>query len=70
MNSIGQLLLGLGLVLLTTGIAVLLLSHFGVHKLPGDIVIRHGHFTLYLPLGLMILLSLMLTIALNLFSRR
>jgi uncharacterized membrane protein len=70
MNSIGQLLLGLGLVLLATGLAALLLSHYGVHKLPGDIVIHRGHFTLYLPLGLMILLSLILTIVLNLFPRR
>ncbi len=70
MDSIGKLLLGLGLVLLATGIAVLLLSRYGVHKLPGDIVIRRGHFTLYLPLGLMILLSLVLTIVLNLFPRR
>jgi Protein of unknown function (DUF2905) len=41
-----------------------------VHKLPGDIIIRRGHFSLYLPLGLMILLSLVVTIVLNLFSRR
>jgi len=69
-DSIGKLLLGPGLVLLATGIAVLLLSRYGVHKLPGDIIIRRGHFTLYLPLGLMILLSLVLTIAPNLLSRR
>jgi len=69
MDSLGKLLLGLGLVLLATGIAVLLLSRYGVHKLPGDII-RGGHFTLYLPLGLMILLSLVLTIVLNLVSRR
>ena len=56
--------------MLATGIAVLLLSRYGVHKLPSDIVIHRGHFTLYLPLGLMILLSLVLTIALNLVSRR
>ena len=70
MDSIGKLLLGLGLVLLATGIAILLLSRYGVHKLPGDIIIHRGNFTLYLPLGLMILLSLVLTIVLNLFSRR
>jgi len=70
MDSLGKLLLGLGLVLLAVGITVLVLSRYGVHKLPGDIVIHRGHFTLYLPLGLMILLSLVLTIALNLVSRR
>jgi len=70
LNTLGKLLLGLGFVLLATGIAVLVLSRSGVHKLPGDIIIRRGNFTLYLPLGLMILLSLLLTIVLNLFSRR
>ena len=49
---------------------MLLLSHYGVHRLPGDIVIHRGHFTLYLPPGLMSLLSLILTIVLNLFSLR
>jgi Protein of unknown function (DUF2905) len=34
------------------------------------IVIHRRHFTLYLPLGLMILLSLVLTIVLDLVSRR
>ena len=49
---------------------VLLLTRVGVPRLPGDIVIRRRHFTLYLPLRLMIVLSLLLTLALNLFGRR
>jgi Protein of unknown function (DUF2905) len=27
------------------------MNGYGVHKLPGDIVIHRGNFTLYLPLG-------------------
>jgi hypothetical protein len=69
MDAVGKLLLGLGLGLVAAGVAFLLLSRFGVHRLPGDIIIRRRHFTLYLPLGLMILLSLVLTIVLNLISR-
>ena len=42
MDSLGKLLLGLGLVLLATGIAVLVLLRYGVHKLPGNIVIHRG----------------------------
>jgi DUF2905 family protein len=38
--------------------------------LPGDIVIRRGNFTLYAPIGLMILASVVLTVLLNLLSRR
>jgi hypothetical protein len=70
MESTGKLVLGLGLVLVAGGLAFLLLSRFGVRRLPGDIVVHRGNFTLYAPLGLMVILSLLLTIALNLFSRR
>jgi Protein of unknown function (DUF2905) len=70
MDSVGKLLLGLGLVLILAGIIFLVLVHFGVHRLPGGIVIRRRNFTLYLPLGLMIALSLLLTLLLNLFSHK
>jgi hypothetical protein len=33
-------------------------------------VVKRGNFTLYAPIGLMIVLSLALTIVLNLFLRR
>jgi Protein of unknown function (DUF2905) len=70
MDSLGKLLLGFGLALIVAGIVVLLLAHFGARRLPGDIVIHRGNFTLYLPFGLMILLSLLLTLLLNLFDRK
>ena len=34
-------------------------------NLPGDIVVKRDNFTLYAPLGTMLLLSVLLTIALN-----
>ncbi len=70
MDSAGRLLLGLGLALVVAGIAILLPARLGAHGFPGDIVIRRRHFTLYLPVGLMIALSLLLTLALNLFDRK
>jgi hypothetical protein len=70
MDNFGKLLLGLGLVFAVAGLALLLLSRLGAHGLPGDIVIRRRHFTLYLPIGLMILLSLLLTLVLNLVHRK
>jgi len=39
-------------------------------KLPGDIVVKKGTFTLYAPLMTGLILSLLLTLALNLWSRR
>ena len=52
------------------GLALLAAAKLGLHRLPGDIVIRRGRFGLYAPVGLMIVLSLILTIVLNLVSRR
>jgi hypothetical protein len=69
-STAGKILLATGLALAAAGIVFLLLARFGVTRLPGDVVVRRGNFTLYAPLGLMILLSVLLTIALNVFLRR
>ncbi|MEW6457837.1 MAG: DUF2905 domain-containing protein [Bacillota bacterium] len=42
----------------------------GIGRLPGDILIQRGNFTLYFPLATAILLSIILTLVLNLFFRR
>jgi len=57
-------------VLAIVGGAALLLSRLGVSRLPGDMVVRPKNVTFYFPLGLSILLSILLTVVLNLFSRR
>ena len=48
-----------------------MLVHYGVPlgRLPGDIVIRRGNFTLYFPLATGILVSVVLTILLALIRR-
>ena len=57
-------------MLLVLGAVFLLLARIGVGRLPGDVVLRRGNFTLYAPLGLMVVLSVVLTVALNLLLRR
>ena len=69
-ESLAKVLLGGALVLALLGGALFLAARLGVERLPGDIVVGRGNFTLYAPIGLMILLSIVLTIALNLFLRR
>ncbi len=66
----GKLLIGGAVVLLLLGSIFLLLSRFGLDRLPGDLVFRRGNFTVYAPIGLMIVVSVVLTILLNLFFRR
>ncbi|HWQ22475.1 MAG TPA: DUF2905 domain-containing protein [Gaiellaceae bacterium] len=70
MATLGKILLAAGVALVLLGAAFLLLARLGVTRLPGDLVVRRESFTLYVPLGLMIVLSVLLTIALNVFLRR
>jgi hypothetical protein len=70
METLGKGLLLTGLCLAIVGALLLLSARFGVLRLPGDIVWRKGNFTFYAPLGLMIAVSILLTLALNLFGRR
>ena len=69
METLGKALLVAGIVLLVAGACALLLARFGIGRLPGDIVIRRGNFTLYAPIGLMILASIVFTILLNVLRR-
>jgi hypothetical protein len=67
--SIGRLLIGLGILLVIVGGAIVLLGT--LPRLPGDIYIQRKGFTLYVPILGSVLVSLILTLLLNLlFARR
>jgi hypothetical protein len=51
-------------------VVLLLFSRLGISRVPGDIVIHRKNVTVYVPLGLSIVISLLVTLFLNLFSRR
>ena len=70
LEGVGKLLIGGAVALLALGGVLFLLGRFGVDRLPGDLVLRRGNFTLYFPIGLMILLSVVGTIVLNIVFRR
>jgi hypothetical protein len=70
LEGVGKLLIGGAVALLLLGGVFLVLGRFGVDRLPGDLVFRRGNFTLYFPIGLMILLSIIGTIVLNIVFRR
>jgi hypothetical protein len=70
MESLAKVLLGAAFVLALLGGAFFLAARLGLDRMPGDLTFRRGNFTLYAPIGLMIVLSLVLTIALNVFLRR
>ena len=70
LEAIGKLLIGGAIVLLVMGALFLLLGRLGLDRLPGDFVFKRGGVTVYFPIGIMILLSIVGTILLNLFLRR
>ena len=70
LEGLGRLLIGGAVVLFVFGIIFVLLGRFGMDRLPGELVLKRGNLTLYFPIGLMILLSVVGTILLNLFFRR
>jgi uncharacterized membrane protein len=70
LEGVGKVLIGGAVVLLVLGGVLFLLGRFGVDRLPGDLVVRRGNFTLYFPIGLMILLSVVGTIVINIIFRR
>lgn len=58
------------MVLLIAGGIFVLLGKLGVGSLPGDFSFKRGNLGVYLPLGSSILISIILTILLNLLLRR
>ena len=69
-ESLGRILIGVAIVLLVLGGLFLVLGRLGLDRMPGDLVFRRGNATVYFPIGLMILVSVVGTILLNLFFRR
>lgn len=70
LENVGKLLIGGAVLLLVLGGLFFVLGRMGLDRLPGDLVFRRGNATVYFPIGLMILLSILGTILLNIFLRR
>lgn len=61
MQDLGKLLIGLGIILIVSGLVFVLagkVPHLG--RLPGDILIQKKNFTFYFPLASSIIISLIL----------
>ena len=67
MQDAGRILLVFGILLALIGGALMV---FGRFSLPGDLTIRAGAVTVYIPIAASIILSILLTIAVNLFFRQ
>lgn len=71
MDNIGRLLMIGGVILFIVGGLVFLAARFGIPfgRLPGDIRIERDGFSFYFPLGSSIVISILLTILLNVIFR-
>jgi len=70
MRELGRVLIGLGCLAVVLGAALLLADRIPwLGRLPGDIVVRRGPVTFYFPLLTCVVLSVVLTIVVNLFWR-
>jgi uncharacterized protein HemY len=63
----GALLVIVGLIVVVFGLAIMVGLPLG--RLPGDIVIRRGNSTIYLPIVTCLVISLVLSLLLALFRR-
>jgi hypothetical protein len=69
-SELGRWLIILGVGLLVLGLLLTVVGRIpGLGRLPGDIVIQRENFTFYMPLGAMIVVSLVLTVLVNLIGR-
>jgi hypothetical protein len=71
LGGIGRLLLLGGVILAVLGIILIFAPSLPfIGRLPGDIRIETGNVRIYIPLGTMLVVSLILTLSLNLFNRQ
>jgi len=69
-NDLGRLLIIVGGSIIVLGVIVLLLARIpALGHLPGDIVFQRGGVTVIVPLATMVLISVVLTVLLNILGR-
>jgi hypothetical protein len=68
-DPIGRLLIIAGIILAGLGLLIVLAPNLpALGRLPGDIHIDRGNVQIFIPFGTMILVSIVLTVLLNLFG--
>jgi hypothetical protein len=70
MGQLGRILLVVGGMLVLVGLLLTLGERFGLGRLPGDIVWRRKNITVYFPIVTSVVLSLVLTLLMNVLFRR
>jgi hypothetical protein len=69
-NQLGRVLIMMGLALVVVGALVLVGDRIGLGRLPGDITWRKKGVSIHFPIMTSIVVSIVLTLILNLWFRR
>jgi uncharacterized membrane protein len=68
--EVGRFLIVAGTVLIVLGILFVMADKIPLGRLPGDLQIGTSKFKIYIPIATSVLLSVVLTLILNFFSKR
>ncbi|HEX6024766.1 MAG TPA: DUF2905 family protein [Solirubrobacter sp.] len=69
METAGKILLLTAAALAVVGVVLLFAGKLGLGRMPGDIVIKRDGLTIFIPLGSMLLLSVLASLLLYLIRR-
>jgi uncharacterized membrane protein YkgB len=71
MQELGRFLVLVGVIVVVVGVLLLIAGRLPwLGRLPGDVVVQRGPVTFYFPIVTSLVLSVVLTILLNLVGRR
>jgi hypothetical protein len=68
-ETAGKILLLVAAALAVIGVVLLIFGRLGLGRLPGDILIQRDGLTIFIPLGSMLVLSVVLSLLLYLVRR-
>jgi hypothetical protein len=68
--EVGRFLVVAGSVVIVVGMILMISDKLPVGRLPGDLQFGSGRFRIYIPVTTSILISILITVVVNFFSRR
>lgn len=71
MSELGKIIILFGIIFVIVGVVILFSPKIPfIGKLPGDILIKKDGITFYFPLATSIVVSILITIIINLFTKK
>ncbi len=68
--DMGRFLIIAGTVIVIIGLVFMISDKLPIGRLPGDIHLGSGRFKIYIPVATSVLLSIVITVIVNFFSRK